>query len=93
MYKDSEQRDYELCKIYDIVLQLRRNEGKTMAESRAAAYDAIELRFGLSKTRTRNIICAVRKIHSSELKDYPYRFKERVGQLLKVLTEINDHIK
>jgi len=93
MYKDSEQRDYELCEIYDIVLQLRRNEGKTMVESRAAAYDAIELRFGLSKSRSKNIIRAMRKVHSSELKDYPYRFKERVGQLLKVLTEIKEQIK
>lgn len=74
MYKDSEQRDYELSKIYDIVVQLRRKEGKTPVEASTAAFDAIELRFGLSKSRSRNIIREMRKIHSSELKDYPYGY-------------------
>lgn len=93
MYKDGEQRDYEILEIYDIVYRLRRNEGKTDSESRAAAFEAIELRFGLSKSRSRIIIQAMRKVHSSQLKDYPSRFKDRVVQLLQILSEIKEHIK
>lgn len=92
MYKDSQQRNYELCEIFDIIYKNRRNEGLSHKESRSAAFDAIDLLFGLSKTRTRNIINEMRKVNSNELMDYPFRFKERIDQLLKLLNEVKINI-
>ncbi len=93
MSRNTIQRDYELCEIFDNIVKYNLGRGKSFLESKEAAFDAIEVRFGVSKSRSRNILSQMRKLKSSETKECHIRFKTNIKELQDLLKLLNTCIK
>ena len=52
---------YALTDFFDVLVRSMVRSGKKKREARACAYDAVELRYNISKERARAIMYAVRK--------------------------------
>lgn len=90
MYKQSDIRDYEIKEIYFIVYRASIEEGKSSCDARYDAFSAIELRYSLSKSRSRNIIRG--NIRNNNY-IYAGLFAERLEQLKKLVEVIDNGIK
>lgn len=51
---ETEIRNRHAFRLFDIVLSVERNNGKSLDEARTSAYDAVELRYGISTKTLQN---------------------------------------
>ena len=90
--KDSDLKNplsYSLTDFFDLILCHLSREGYGKREARAIAYDAVELRFNVTKSRARNIMYAVRSNGDSSrrMKSSFYLDNEELIKILQTVSE------
>lgn len=90
--KESDLRNpisYELTDFFDLVLRSLTKRGCLKREARARAYDAVELRYHITKSRARNIMYAVRNGGDSSRRMRPSFFLDN-KDLIEILQAVNE---
>lgn len=76
-------------RFFDLVLRRRLKEGRAMADAKADAYDAVELRFGICKKTLQNLMTMHRC--SGEVADAEFRFNNET--LIVYIKEVNEGLR
>lgn len=87
---DLRKRNLEICLMFRTVERLRLRGGRSEEEAKQDAYDAIELRFGLTKTRVRHIVCELIKENYADM--VPLFIQDNIT-LIELLEEVTDDYK
>ena len=90
--KDSDLRNpvsYSLTDFFDLTIQSLCKKGLPKREARAIAYDAVELRFNVTKSRARNIMYAVRNSGDTSRRMRSSFYLDN-QELIKLLQAVNE---
>ena len=90
MYKGADGRNFEIKELYYIVYRKAIRSGRSPLEAKNEAYDAVELRYSISKETTRHIMMNAIKIDSSM---HRKSFFERLNRLIDLLMEVRDEAR
>ncbi len=80
---------YELFDFFHTVLDVWIEQGYSSKESRACAFDAVELRFGVKQDRARAIIYQIRDSNRNIQQMRPM-FYHKNKELIEILQKVNN---